>query len=58
MPKTKRSKYTEIHELAVWKLFSQGKTVKQVSLETRISTGMIYKILEKACAKWGTPKPE
>lgn len=58
MPKTKRSKYNETHERQVWELFSKGATIKQVSMETGVSNGMVYRLIEKAVAKWGTPKPE
>lgn len=53
-----KSKYTEQHERKIWNMFSQGMLFKQVSAEMgNIPTGTIYRILEKAIQKWGTPKP-
>jgi DNA-binding CsgD family transcriptional regulator len=49
--------YTETDERLVWDLFSQGLIFKQVSAELGIPTGTIYRLLERATKKWGTPNP-
>lgn len=49
--------YTEEHEKRVWDLFSQGMIFKQVAAEMGLATGTVYRLLERATIKWGTPKP-
>ena len=51
-----KSKYTEQDEKMVWDLFSQGLLFKQVVSETNLPVASIYRLLEKATAKWGLPK--
>jgi len=52
-----KTKYTEQDERTVWDLFSQGLLFKQVASETGKPIATIYRLLEKATAKWGQPKP-
>lgn len=49
--------YTVEDERLVWALFSQGLIFKQVSIQLGIPTGTIYRLLERATAKWGNPQP-
>ncbi len=53
-----KSKFTEADEKKVWDYFSQGLIFKQVAAEMKLTTGAVYRLLTKAVAKWGTPKPE
>lgn len=51
-----KSKYTESDEKQVWDLFAEGLLFKQVVAETGKPIATIYRLLEKATIKWGTPK--
>ena len=53
-----KSKYTEEDERRIWEMFADGKAFKEVSIDTGLPTGTIYRILQKANEKWGVPVQE